>query len=106
MMSEVAKADVVITNPTHLAIALRYRADEMGAPRVLGKGAGFIAEKIREVARQRGFPSSRTNRWRACSTTRWKSAEKFLKRFIAPWRGFWLMCTACAVAIATRRGEG
>jgi flagellar biosynthetic protein FlhB len=56
MMSEVAKADVVITNPTHLAIALRYRADEMGAPRVLGKGAGFIAEKIREVARSKGIP--------------------------------------------------
>jgi flagellar biosynthetic protein FlhB len=56
MMSEVAKADVVITNPTHLAIALRYRAEEMGAPRVLGKGAGFIAEKIREVARSKGIP--------------------------------------------------
>ena len=56
MMSEVAKADVVITNPTHLAIALRYRPDEMGAPRMLGKGAGFIAEKIREVARSKGIP--------------------------------------------------
>ena len=56
MMSEVAKADVVITNPTHLAIALRYRPNEMGAPRVLGKGAGFIAEKIREVARSKGIP--------------------------------------------------
>ncbi|MGH7927381.1 MAG: EscU/YscU/HrcU family type III secretion system export apparatus switch protein [Candidatus Binatia bacterium] len=56
MMSEVAKADVVITNPTHLAIALRYRAREMGAPRVVGKGAGFIAEKIREVARSKGIP--------------------------------------------------
>jgi flagellar biosynthesis protein FlhB len=56
MMSEVAKADVVITNPTHLAIALRYRPDEMSAPRVLGKGADFIAEKIREVARSKGIP--------------------------------------------------
>ena len=55
MMSEVAKADVVITNPTHLAIALRYRAEEMGAPRVVGKGAGFVAERIREVARSRGI---------------------------------------------------
>jgi flagellar biosynthetic protein FlhB len=56
MMSEVPKADVVITNPTHLAIALRYRPEEMGAPRVLAKGAGFIAEKIREVARAKGIP--------------------------------------------------
>lgn len=56
MMSEVAKADVVITNPTELAIALRYRAGEMKAPKVLGKGAGFIAAKIREVARVNGIP--------------------------------------------------
>ena len=56
MMSEVAKADVVITNPTHFAVALRYRAEMMGAPRVVGKGAGFIAEKIREVARKNGIP--------------------------------------------------
>jgi flagellar biosynthetic protein FlhB len=55
MISEVAKADVVITNPTHLAIALRYRPEEMGAPKVLAKGAGFIAEKIRDVARAKGI---------------------------------------------------
>jgi flagellar biosynthetic protein FlhB len=55
MMAEVAKADVVITNPTHLAVALRYRPEEMGAPKVLAKGAGFIAEKIREVARSKGI---------------------------------------------------
>ena len=56
MTADVAKADVVITNPTELAIALRYRADEMSAPRVLGKGAGYIAEKIREIAREKGIP--------------------------------------------------
>jgi len=56
MTAEVAKADVVITNPTHLAIALRYRTGESGAPRVIGKGAGFIAEKIREIAREKGIP--------------------------------------------------
>jgi flagellar biosynthetic protein FlhB len=55
MSVEVAKADVVITNPTHLAVALRYRTGESGAPRVLGKGAGFIAEKIREIARANGI---------------------------------------------------
>lgn len=56
MTAEVAKADVIITNPTHLAVALRYRVGEMSAPRVLGKGAGFIAEKIREIAREKGIP--------------------------------------------------
>jgi len=56
MMTDVAKADVVITNPTELAVALSYRAAEMSAPRILGKGAGYIAEKIREVAREKGIP--------------------------------------------------
>jgi flagellar biosynthetic protein FlhB len=57
MTAEVAKADVVITNPTELAVALRYRAGEMSAPRVLGKGAGYIAKKIREIAREKGIPT-------------------------------------------------
>jgi flagellar biosynthesis protein FlhB len=56
MTAEIAKADVVITNPTHLAIAIRYRVGETSAPRVLGKGAGFIAEKIREIARSNSIP--------------------------------------------------
>ncbi len=51
MMAEVPKADVVITNPTHLAIALYYRSKEMKAPKVIAKGAGWIAEKIIEIAR-------------------------------------------------------
>lgn len=55
MMRDVAKADVVITNPTELAVALRYRAAEMSAPRILGKGAGYIAQKIREVAREKSI---------------------------------------------------
>jgi flagellar biosynthetic protein FlhB len=56
MMADVAKADVVITNPTEFAVALAYQAGSMSAPRVLGKGAGFIAQKMREVARQKGIP--------------------------------------------------
>jgi len=56
MMAEVPKADVVITNPTHLAIALRFKPDEMTAPRVVAKGAGTIAERIRETAREHSVP--------------------------------------------------
>jgi flagellar biosynthetic protein FlhB len=56
MMAEVPKADVVITNPTHLAVALRYRPEEMTAPRVMAKGAGFIAQRIREIARSNSIP--------------------------------------------------
>lgn len=56
MMAEVPKADVVITNPTHLALALCYRPDEMTAPRVVAKGSGFVAQRIREIARSHSVP--------------------------------------------------
>ncbi|MBI3304277.1 MAG: flagellar biosynthesis protein FlhB [Deltaproteobacteria bacterium] len=56
MMAEVPKADVVITNPTELAVALRYSLHEMAAPRVVAKGAGFVARRIREIAREHSIP--------------------------------------------------
>jgi flagellar biosynthesis protein FlhB len=56
MMAEVPKADVVVTNPTHFAVALAYRNGEMRAPRVLAKGAGHVAQRIRELASECGVP--------------------------------------------------
>ncbi len=56
MMQEVPEADVVITNPTHLAVALRYEPGQMDAPTVVAKGAGPLAEKIREIARRHSVP--------------------------------------------------
>jgi len=56
MMEEVPKADVVITNPTHLAVALQYKAKSMAAPKVVAKGAGIIAAKIKEVALENEVP--------------------------------------------------
>jgi flagellar biosynthetic protein FlhB len=52
MMQEVPKADVVVTNPVHLAIALQYDTAEMSAPTVLAKGAGEVAERIKTLARE------------------------------------------------------
>jgi len=52
MMADVPKADVVITNPTHYAIAIKYDANEGPAPKVLAKGADNIALKIKEIARE------------------------------------------------------
>lgn len=52
MMSEVPKADVVITNPTHFAVALRYEYEAMDAPVVVAKGQDFVALRIKEIARQ------------------------------------------------------
>ena len=56
MMDDVPKADVVVTNPTHLAVALKYDRDEMDAPRVVAKGARRIAEKIKKIAVENGVP--------------------------------------------------
>jgi flagellar biosynthetic protein FlhB len=52
----VPAADVVITNPTRLAVALKFDADDMDAPMVVAKGAGEIARKIREIAREHNVP--------------------------------------------------
>lgn len=56
MMAAVPRATLVIANPTHYAVALRYVREEGGAPRVLAKGRGFIALRIREIAEKHGIP--------------------------------------------------
>jgi flagellar biosynthetic protein FlhB len=55
MMADVPTADVVVTNPTHFAVALRYDRATMSAPRVVAKGQDHLALKIREKARQHGI---------------------------------------------------
>ena len=55
MMSEVPKADVVVVNPEHFAVALAYREDRMRAPRLIAKGTGLIALRIRAVAEEHGI---------------------------------------------------
>ncbi len=56
MMSQVPQADVVVTNPTHYAVALLYQPGKMDAPTVVAKGQNLIAEKIRELARAHDVP--------------------------------------------------
>jgi flagellar biosynthetic protein FlhB len=56
MMQEVPNADVVITNPTHLAVALRYEPKKMAAPLIVAKGAERIALRIKELARAHQVP--------------------------------------------------
>ena len=56
MMTAVPTADVIVTNPTEIAVALQYKPDRMAAPVVVAKGAGFVAARIREIARQHGIP--------------------------------------------------
>ena len=56
LMSAVPDADVVVTNPTHYAVALKYDHETMGAPVLLAKGIDSIAFRIREVAEENGIP--------------------------------------------------
>lgn len=56
MMDEVPKADVVITNPTHFAVALKYERAAMGAPVVVAKGRNHLAERIKKLASEAGVP--------------------------------------------------
>ncbi|MFX1673648.1 flagellar biosynthesis protein FlhB [Paraburkholderia sp. A2WS-5] len=56
MMAQVPKADVVVTNPTHFAVALQYADGEMRAPRVVAKGVNLVAARIRELAAEHNVP--------------------------------------------------
>jgi len=56
MMSDIPDADVVVTNPTHLAVAIKYDGLSMDAPKVVAKGAGAVAANIRRVANESGVP--------------------------------------------------
>lgn len=56
MMADVPTADVVVTNPTHFAVALKYTEGKMGAPKVVAKGADEVAAKIREIAAENKVP--------------------------------------------------
>ncbi|MBI5328541.1 MAG: flagellar biosynthesis protein FlhB [Deltaproteobacteria bacterium] len=72
MMQEVPKATIVITNPTHLAVALKYEQGRMRAPNVVAKGSGFIAEKIKEIARKHSVPVIEN---KPLAQVLWKSVE-------------------------------
>ena len=56
MMAQVPKADVVVTNPTHFAVALQYTDGEMRAPKVVAKGVNLVAARIREIATENNVP--------------------------------------------------
>lgn len=56
MMAEIPKADVIVTNPTHYAVALRYKSETMRAPTVVAKGVHLLAARIREVAEEHRVP--------------------------------------------------
>lgn len=56
MMADVPKADVIVTNPTHYSVALQYDENKMSAPKVIAKGAGLVALRIREIGSEHRIP--------------------------------------------------
>ncbi|TEA79421.1 flagellar biosynthesis protein FlhB [Allopusillimonas ginsengisoli] len=56
MMADVPRADVIVTNPTHYAVALAYREEDGGAPRVVAKGVGLVAARVRQLGEQHRIP--------------------------------------------------
>jgi flagellar biosynthetic protein FlhB len=56
MMAQVPQSDVVVTNPTHYAVALKYDPNSMAAPKMMAKGVDQVAAKIREIAKEHGIP--------------------------------------------------
>ncbi len=56
MMKDVKTADVIVTNPTHISVALKYDSNNMVSPQVIAKGADFLAMRIRELAKENGVP--------------------------------------------------
>ena len=64
-IAQVKSADVLVANPTHLAVALKYEAEEMNAPQVVAKGADLVAAQLRKAAEEANVPIIRTN---SCSS--------------------------------------
>jgi flagellar biosynthetic protein FlhB len=56
MIKDVKTADVIITNPTHISIVVKYNSENMVSPMVVGKGADHLAMKIREIAKEHNIP--------------------------------------------------
>ena len=56
MLQDVQKADVIVTNPKHISVALKYDAEKMSSPQVLAKGADFLALTIRKTAKSHDIP--------------------------------------------------
>ena len=100
MMSAVEKADVVVVNPTHYAVALRYDTDRMAAPTVIAKGTDEVALRIRELARKHDIPLAESP-----MLARWLTAHVELGAAVPPGL-YGVIAQLMAWALATRAGGG
>lgn len=88
-MRQVGQADVLIVNPTHIAVALQYKRGEMVAPVMLAKGAGTLAARMRAEAARRGVTVVRSPLWRARCTSRATWASRSPPGYMRTWPASW-----------------
>ena len=106
MSSAVPKADVIVTNPTELAVAIQYDPAEMAAPIVVAKGAGVLAQRIRRLASRTTSRSSSASRSPSCSTKTSTSANRCRPKRTPPWPKCWRTSTSSrARRCRSRRGR-
>jgi hypothetical protein len=103
MLAAVPQADLVVMNPTHYAVALKYDEAKMSAPRVVAKGADLLALRIRDMARTPRCRCCRRRRWRVRCTRTPRSTRRSRPRCSVPWRRCWPGCTSCAPRWPGRR---
>lgn len=89
MMEDVPKADVIVTNPTHYSVALQYDENKMSAPKVVAKGAGLVALRIREIGAEHRVPTLEAPCWRAPCIGMLKLVSKFLASSMPQWQKCW-----------------
>ncbi len=92
--ADVSRAAVVLTNPTHFAVALGFDFGTMDAPRCWRKGATCWPRRLRQKRAGRGCRSSKTRRWPVLSTARSKWVRQFRLIFTPRWPPFWRISTA------------
>ena len=85
MMAAVPKADVVVTNPTHYACALKYDAETMNAPMLVAKGQNLIALRIREIAEELDIPVVENPPLARALLPPWNWTKKFRRTITRRW---------------------
>jgi flagellar biosynthetic protein FlhB len=91
--ADMSRASVVVTNPTHYAVALEFSFETMLAPTVLTKGQNLHAQRIREEARWAGVPIVENPHWRGHCTSRWRRDSRFPMSCMRRWPEFWHFST-------------
>lgn len=89
MMADVPKADVIVNNPTHYSVALQYDENKMSAPKVVAKGAGLVALRIREVALKITSRRLKRRRWRERCIDMRRLVNKSRVNCTPRWRKCW-----------------